>query len=348
MSSSLKELKEYFATTPAELQGVVRCPMFDDFDDSDLSPRHKEVCDDQRQRFLQMMKGAETDKYLFQNFIDMHRHMMRSIIETRPMYENTYGAIIPNTSRGLPVITPVLEMRSIKDEHQDGLHALGGVGMDHQDEHESLMIGFMFSYDCLVALSGYGLEATIMTHEAVHLWEDVQLYHQGGVRAISDRVKDLKTGRAVYKKAREEWEEKHRNDPQYYNVLTELPTYRAFVETKRLYSTLNPSEDIVTRVFADNHKLTYDEALEVAHAPFMDIMVQLVTDDIKIDPIRLAKHMHRSVLPFVTPRVKPLFKEVIKCLRDHSLMSDKQSILETYYKVIKRWAEEAKRETALA
>lgn len=352
---TLSELELFFKQHPAELSDVVRCPLFDDFDDSGLSERQKQLCkqDKGRLNFLFASSRNKTSaggytslgKFILQET----QNILQIIIDTRPIWENARGKIHCQQDQ-LPLLCPEVQITGMNDMPGagKGYASLGGVGIDigEHDEEKIPSIVYMFPLYSLFALSGYGVEPTIMTHEAIHAWDDIDTYHNKGIQGILDASKLSVATKKTYLEARKKWEDEHYNNAHYFHPISKLPTYQGLTAMKKVYSTQNPAEHTVTEVFADAYQLTYDEAIELAHSPFMDTLVNLLMSEDRIDPIKVATHMKRSVLPLVTPKLQKLFKMVIAHLRDADMLKNKQDQLQMFHQMMDQIAQKQKQASA--
>jgi len=314
------KFRDWCKTTPQEIADVMLCPWFDDCDITATKDP------DSRDKYAGLRKWRDelldrVDESLAKHGEDVTKiespswQILRMITETyqvigdmRARYERAFGVSISSSDEAKPwfyVIVDDLDTQkySIANMSQD---------ISTMEQYNELHLHFYCNRNVFLGMRDVGMLDCLIPHESVHIWECIDTWNTGGRLMLTEKNGTHQTQALEYDRLHGKYAQQVSADTvnQYHHPVWGTELYSSMIERKRLYSDTIDWERHVTEFHMADSGLTYDEALELAHSTFFDLILGLLwREDIDKDP-NIYEDIIETVgeeLDDVAPAVHPIF-----------------------------------------
>jgi len=298
---------DYFKKTPQGLAGFVNAIWFDDFDHNQLLDEEREFVKlhmNTRDGLFDLLKKTDDPNNVIHTHLSGIIYIYEMLCDLGPRYQHHFGNWVP-----VPAKRPIFSVELNPHVEAPGQCTTLMLNITHGNQFMKYEIDpVMFA-----ALQGLGAEHCLLPHEAIHFWQGCKNSH---LLTRSDFQADAKLWRQQEDEYLSLCETKNQqrlreNHHRYYDAFTGMMNYEGLLAQKMDYSNSIAAEGHVTEFFERELNLTHREAVEVAHAPFLDCFLQIAHDD-ALEASDVAYVMKSMTFPFLGKGAQQYIKNIIK------------------------------------
>tara|TARA_X000000950_G_scaffold270640_1_gene350684 strand:+ start:9247 stop:10284 length:1038 start_codon:yes stop_codon:yes gene_type:complete len=298
---------DYFKKTPPVLAGVVNAFWFDDFDYSQILDQEREFVKlhlQTKNHLMDMLKKSNNPNSIIHTHFAGIIYIYDMLCYMGVRYQHHFGNIVI-----VPERRPIFAV-----ELNPHLEAIGQCTTMMLDKtHGNMFMKYEIDPVMFAALQGLGAEHCLLPHEGVHFWQGCKDTHHMTHSEFEAVAKDWRQEEDEYLSLCETRSRQRSRDSQhrYHDAVTGMMNYEGMLAQKMDYSNSIAAEGHVTEFFQRELNLTHREAVEVAHAPFLDCFVQVAHDQ-ALEASDVAYVMKSMTFPFMGKGSQRYIKSIIK------------------------------------